>query len=140
MRYTTSLVRMTVPVFGSRATANWLPGVWPGARMISKLWEELEREIRKHRLSDRTIFALSDAAMGYRIRSSHYRRIADVSGVVASRDLRAIVNAGLLVAKGERRGRLYVATKYLRLLAQKIRETEPKDIGDPFVSGVMLIA
>jgi len=34
------------------------------ARMISKLWEELEREIRKHGLSDRTIFALSDAAMG----------------------------------------------------------------------------
>ncbi len=110
------------------------------ARMISKLWEELEREIRKHRLSDRTIFALSDAAMGYRIRSSHYRRIAEVSGVVASRDLRAIVNAGLLVAKGERRGRLYVATEYLRILAQKIRETEPKDIGDPFVSGVMMIA
>ncbi|MGC1365375.1 MAG: hypothetical protein WA829_06740, partial [Candidatus Acidiferrum sp.] len=76
----------------------------------------------------------------YRIRSSHYRRIADVSGVVASRDLRAIVNAGLLVAKGERRGRLYVATDYLKTLAQKIRETEPKDIADPFVSGVMMIA
>jgi len=42
---------------------------------------------------------LSDAAMGYRIRSSHYRRVADVSGVVASRDLRAIVNAGLLIAR-----------------------------------------
>jgi len=110
------------------------------ARMISKLWEELEREIRKHGLSDRTIFALSDAAMGYRIRSSHYRRVADVSGVVASRDLRAIVNAGLLIAKGERRGRLYTATEYLRILAQKIRETEPKDIPDPFVSGVMMIA
>ena len=26
-RYTTSLVRITVPVFGSRTTANWLPGV-----------------------------------------------------------------------------------------------------------------
>jgi len=110
------------------------------ARLISKLWEELEREMRKHRLPDRTIFALSDAAMGYRIRSSHYRRIAEVSGVVASRDLRAIVNAGLLVAKGERRGRLYIATEYLRILAQKIRETEPKDIDDPFVSGVMMIA
>jgi Fic family protein len=110
------------------------------ARLISKLWEELEREIRKHRLSDRTIFALSDAAMGYLIRSSHYRRVAEVSGVVASRDLRAIVNTGLLVAKGERRGRVYVATEYLRTLAQKIRETEPKDIDDPFVSGVMMIA
>ena len=110
------------------------------ARMISKLWEELEREIRKHRLLDRTIFALSDAAMGYRIRSSHYRRIADVSGVVASRDLRAIVNAGLLISKGERRGRYYIATEYLRILAQKIRDTEPKDIPDPFVSGVMMIA
>jgi Fic family protein len=109
------------------------------SRVISKLWDELEREIEKYRLPDRTIFALSDAAMGYRVRSSHYKRVAEVSGVVASRDLKALVNAGLLLAKGERRGRLYTATDYLRAIAQKIRETEPRDIADPFVSGVMMI-
>ena len=29
-KYTLSLVRMTVPVFGRRTIAIWLPGVWPG--------------------------------------------------------------------------------------------------------------
>jgi Fic family protein len=109
------------------------------SRVISKLWDELEREIQKHRLPDRAIFALSDAAMGYLVRSSHYKRIAEVSNVVASRDLKALVMAGLLVAKGERRGRLYYATDYLKAIAQAIRETEPRSIADPFISGVKLM-
>jgi hypothetical protein len=109
-------------------------------RLISKLWEELEREIQKHNLQERTISALSDAAIGYRIRSSHYRRIADGSGVVASRDVRAIVNAGLLIAKGERRGRFYIATDDVFKVAQKIRDTESRDIPDPFVGGVTMIS
>jgi Fic family protein len=109
------------------------------ARLISKLWGELEREIQTHHLPDRTIYALSDAAMGYRIRSSHYRHVADVSNVVASRDLRAVVNAGLLVAQGERRGRLYVATNYLRQIAITIENTEPKEIPDPFISGITMV-
>ena len=78
--------------------------------------------------------------MGYRVRSSHYKHRADVSNVVASRDLRAMVNAGLLTAKGERRGRLYVGTEYLKAIAEKIREMEPQKIPDPFVGGVAMIA
>jgi Fic family protein len=110
------------------------------ARVIEKLWGDLEQEMQKNQLPERAIYALSDAAMGYRVRSSHYKHSADVSNVVASRDLRAMVNAGLLTAKGERRGRLYVGTEYLKAIAEKIREMEPQKIPDPFVGGVAMIA
>ncbi len=101
-------------------------------RMISKLWDELEREIKNKGLPDRVIYALSDAAMGYRVRSAHYRHLADVSKIVASRDLRALVGAGLLMASGERRGRLYTASDAIRAIAIKIRSEEPGQIPDPF--------
>jgi Fic family protein len=101
-------------------------------RMIKRLWDELEQEIKKHSLPDRVIYALSDAAMGYRVRSSIYRVHADVSKVVASRDLRALVENGLLVAQGEKRGRLYAASTKIQELAQQIRKEEPHKIPDPF--------
>jgi len=101
-------------------------------RMISKLWDELEREIKSRSLPDRSIFALSDAATGYRVRSAHYRHLADVSPIVASRDLRAMVETGLLVSSGERRGRVYVASDSIRDIAKRIRSSEPGKIADPF--------
>jgi Fic family protein len=101
-------------------------------RMISKLWDELEREIKAKDVPDRSIYALSDAAMGYRVRSAHYRHLADISPVVASRDLRAMVEAGLLMAEGERKGRIYLASESIRNIARRIRGEEPKGIPDPF--------
>jgi len=50
-----------------------------------------------------------------------------------------MVSAELLTARGERRGRLYVGTEYLRAIANRIRDEEPKEIPNPFVSGVMMI-
>jgi Fic family protein len=110
------------------------------ARVIEKLWGELEQEMKKKHLPERTIYALSDAAMGLRVRSVYYKHSADVSNVVASRDLRAMVNAGMLTAKGERRGRHYVGTEYLKAIAEKIREAETREIADPFAGGVAMIA
>ncbi len=107
-------------------------------RMISKLWDELEREAAKRGLPERIVPALSDAAVGYRVRSANYRHMADVSKVVASRDLRAAVEAGLLVARGERRGRVYTASDSIRATAQRIRNEEPRGIPDPFESGVLI--
>ncbi len=101
-------------------------------RMIAKLWDELEREIKRRGLPERCIYALSDAAMGYHVRSSHYRGVAVVSNVVASRDLRNLVRAGMLVPTGERRGRVYNASQWLRDMWIKIRSEEPGQIPDPF--------
>lgn len=103
-------------------------------RMFSELWGELEAEINKVGLPDRSILALSDASLGLRVRSVHYKNLADVSQVVASRDLKAMVKAGLLVALGEKRGRIYKASDRIRQIAIKIRQKEPRLIEDPFQS------
>jgi Fic family protein len=101
-------------------------------RMIRRLWDELERVIKTRGLPDRVIFALSDAAMGLRVRSAHYRKNAEVSKVVASRDLKAVVQAGLLIAEGERKGRSYKASDAVRQISLRIRSEEPGKIADPF--------
>jgi hypothetical protein len=46
-----------------------------------------------------------DAAYGYRVRNNTYRKAADVSDAIASRDSKELVSAGLLVAQGAKRGR-----------------------------------
>ncbi|MGH9700221.1 MAG: Fic family protein [Candidatus Acidiferrales bacterium] len=107
--------------------------------LIKKLWDELEREIKKRSLPERIIGAIADAAMGYRVRSATYRNFAQVSKVVASRDLRAAVESGLLIPTGERRGRIYRASDEIRELAVKIRGSEPRGIPDPFQKGVIPI-
>ena len=62
-----------------------------------------------------------------------YRGDADVSDQVASRDLRLLVDAGLLEARGERRGRFYVRTPKLLELDERIRgQRQPKSLEDPF--------
>ena len=108
--------------------------------IIKKLWDELEREVARKNVPDRVIGAVADAAMGLRVRSATYRHFAEVSKVVASRDLRAAVESGLLVPTGERRGRIYRASEEIRAIAVKIHGSEPKGIPDPFQKGVTLIS
>ncbi len=107
-------------------------------RLISKLWDELEQEIKKKGLPDRVICALSDAAMGLHVRSVNYRHLTDVSKVVASRDLRAAVEAGFLIPAGEKRGRIYSATESLKSIAIRIRGTEPRRIPNPFETKILI--
>jgi Fic family protein len=107
--------------------------------LIKKLWDELEKEVTKRDLPERVIGAVADAAMGFRVRSATYRHFADVSKVVASRDLRAAVESGLLVPAGERRGRIYRASEEIKQMAAKIRGSEPKGIPDPFKDGIASI-
>lgn len=101
-------------------------------RMFSALWGELEEEINKAGLPNRSILALSDASLGWRVRSVHYKKLADVSQVVASRDLKAMVKSGLLIAVGEKRGRIYKASDKIRQIAVSIRQKEPLRVEDPF--------
>jgi Fic family protein len=79
----------------------------------ARLWALLEAETQRRGLHERTMLALSDAAFGFRVRNATYRTAAEISDPLASRDLRALVDAGLLVPHGERRGRHYVASEWL---------------------------
>ena len=105
-------------------------------RLIAKVWAYLEGQIKEYGLPDRAIHALGDAAMGYHVRPARYRHNAEISDVLASRDLRQLVNSGFLVPQGERRGRVYIASPKLKDAALKIREEEPTQIPDPFATPI----
>ena len=99
-------------------------------REMKRLWDNLELEIRRRSLAERVMYALSDAAMGFRVRNATYRPTAEISNQVATKDLAVLVDQGLLEAVGERKGRYYVASPALRAMREKIREK--KTHPDPF--------
>jgi Fic family protein len=94
-------------------------------REIERIWDELEALILKRGFPDRVIFALSDAALGYRIRNSSYRAVADINDAMASRDLKLLVQAGLLLPDGEKRGRIYAGSDELKAIRLRNREPRP---------------
>jgi len=81
-------------------------------------------------LPERSLVPLVNAAYGFRLRNSVYRRDADVSNGVATRDLKRLAQAGLLVAHGERRGRFYVGSDELKRVRNDLRK--PRSELDPF--------
>ncbi|MDQ4124026.1 MAG: Fic family protein [Actinomycetota bacterium] len=98
-----------------------------------RLWEILAEETSRHRLPERTVSALFEAARGFRVRNATYRPLGDVTEQTATRDLKQLVASGLLVPKGERRGRHYVASDRLRALRAKSLEVRVP-IDDPFAA------
>lgn len=101
-------------------------------REIQTLCDELELVVRRLKLPERSILALADAAMGYKIRNPTYRTVADVTKTVAGRDLIALTKSGLLEPHGEKRGRYYVAAPSIMTLRRRV--AEPKPIADPFAA------
>jgi Fic family protein len=103
-----------------------------------RLWSELDQIVSRHGYPERVMLALYDAASGLRVRNGVYRAFFEetedeISEQVASRDLRHLTDAGLLVAHGERRGRFYTAGQPLRDIQQAIIATRnPRDESDPF--------
>lgn len=97
---------------------------------MSRIWERLEATVKQRGLPERMILALTDAALGYRIRNPRYRSVAEVSDQVASRDLKKLVDAGLLVAQGAARGRCYTASDVIKQIREECREA--KILDDPF--------
>jgi Fic family protein len=91
---------------------------------------DLNRLVSKHRLHERMALGLLEAAFGSRVRNASYRVGLDISNNLASRDLKQLVDAGLLIAKGEKRGRHYVASPEVRAIRERHRR--PKSISDPF--------
>lgn len=104
------------------------------------LWGRLEQLSEAHHLPDRTIMALYDAAYGMRIRNATYRAALDdgaegITEATATRDLKQIVDAGLFVPRGAKRGRFYVAGEELRLVMTAVQAARPaRDDTDPFAT------
>ncbi len=107
--------------------ASWL---LQRSRMTQRVWDETEQIVQRLGLPDRAVTPLVNAAFGYRIRNSNYRAYADVSEQVASRDLKTLVGAGLLISGGQTRGRIYGRSKILEEIY--LRNYEPRTNLDPF--------
>jgi len=108
-------------------------------REIERLYSACDELARGHGLSERSAGPLAEAALGLRLRNASYRSVVDVthgeelSDLTASRDLRAIVDAGLFEPIGQNRGRHYVARPTLRGEYERIRaDRAPRETDDPF--------
>jgi hypothetical protein len=100
--------------------------------VLQRLWDSLEHRSVEMSLPERTIAVMADAALGLKARNATYRRMAAVSDVVASRDLRHLADVGLLVPRGEKRGRYYVASESLRRMGEAASAGETHKVPDPF--------
>ena len=103
------------------------------AEEAERRWALLTKEARKLAFPERSVPALFNASLRFRLRNADYRELAEVNDNIAGRDLGRLVEVGLLAAKGERRGRLYVATPALLALNNSIL-AERKPVEDPFAA------
>lgn len=103
-----------------------------------RIWSELETLVAARRLPERTIMALFDATLGLRVRNGTYRSyfedsLEEITEATATRDLRRLVEADLLVPRGEKRARYYVALPALRQIRENVTAMrDRRDDSDPF--------
>ena len=102
----------------------------------------IDRAIAARNLPERVQHALFDAAIGMRVRNTTYRALAARNGeaitfATAGRDLKLLVDTGLLAPHGERRGRHYTAGSALLSMRRAIIDArDPRDDADPFAPHV----
>jgi hypothetical protein len=85
------------------------------ARVMQRVWEGMEFDVEQQGFPDRVVSVLAEAALGLKVRNATYRALVGISENLASRDLKGLADGGWLVAEGERRGRVYVASDQLRI-------------------------
>ncbi|HVV85657.1 MAG TPA: Fic family protein [Kofleriaceae bacterium] len=96
----------------------------------ARIGRTVEERLARAGLPDRAAISLTNAVLGVRVRNEGYRREADVSQNVASRDLAALSAAKFLTPFGAKRGRYYVAGPALDDL--RAMNAAVRAIPDPF--------
>ena len=109
-------------------------------REYARVWGELELLAKKLSLVERTILAMFDTALGWKVRNATYRKAAEISENLASRDLKVLCDAKLLIPQGERRGRFYIAAPQIREIGTRKTESraapEPPEVQQLMLPGV----
>ena len=95
-----------------------------------RTYEVLDDVLTARRIPDRALDALYTALLGFRLRRPTYVEQTGVDERTASRDLRALSDAGLLLAVGETKGRHYVAGEALRDVGRALGPSAPLE--DPY--------
>lgn len=95
------------------------------------IWAELDELVARTALPDRVTAQLYDAVLGYRLRRATYAHATESEERTASRDLGRLVDLGILLPRGEARGRHYVAGEVLTDLRRRCQERR-RPLIDPF--------
>ena len=100
------------------------------------LYDAVNQLTTRTGLPPRSVGALVDAASGRRLRRGNYINLVKlttgdpISDLTASRDLKRLVDAGVLRPQGAGRGRLYYGSADLRRLWHDVRATRPSRAED----------
>jgi Fic family protein len=116
-------------------TAHWLQArtLLRRTEEYDRLWDELERDVKRRGLAERSIFALAGAAIGGSLTAALHQSTAGVSAREAGDDLERLVEAGLLVATSDKSGRCYLAADAVRAIRARTLDTQVPD-RDPFAA------
>lgn len=98
---------------------------------VTEIWRQLLELGEPLGIPERSYDALVDAALGYRVQRPSYAKQTGIEDRTASRDLKELVDKGLLDPYGQTRGRYYVAGTPIRALRQRIREARVP-LSDPY--------
>lgn len=102
-------------------------------KLYERMWTHIERLASRLDLPDRTVPPLLHAAAGGRVRRKGYVTMAGaITEDTASRDLKVCVDAGVLVAHGEKRGRYYTGSSDLRAEWESTKMALREPLVDPF--------
>ena len=103
------------------------------------LWDVCSQLAQRRGIPERAVNTLCDAARGWSLRRSLYLARTEtndgqpISDGMASRDLQAMVEAGLLTPIGDKRGRRYQRSQELADIWAEIRSARPhRDEADPY--------
>jgi Fic family protein len=95
-----------------------------------RLFDSIEKLANERKLHSRMVLPLFDAALGLSLTNARYVALSETESYSATRDLKLLVDLGLLVPSGEKRGRLYRRSETLLNLRRSTRT--PATIVDPY--------
>lgn len=96
---------------------------------IERLAADLADLASRRNLPERTDLALGLAALGLRVSNPNYRAAARISNNLASRDLKALVDSGLLLGEGDKRGREYLPSPVVTAIRDRHRKARASSPG-----------
>ncbi|MGI8868986.1 MAG: Fic family protein [Mycobacteriales bacterium] len=94
-------------------------------------WEHIDTIVGDNHLPERLGAALFDALLGLRVTRPSYLKQTHVDERTATRDLVRAAELSLLAAKGERRGRHYLAGETLTAIREELRR-QRAPLADPY--------
>jgi Fic family protein len=103
------------------------------ALRMGQVWTIAEARVKALQLPERLAYAIADAAFKFEVSNATYRQAAEVDHRQATRDLKQLVEHGLLLPSGERRGRSYKASPLMEEITKAVWAKYPvRHPIDPF--------